>query len=120
MQCADKYHDVHSCVRQISNGTNEGHVELVQLRATQIICPGILDLNMDNWSVAGEHNLVESDLHGGFLLDVADSTLGEDMPLNFKLAELSLDIAYDIFHDVLNYKSVVVLKIKGGGVKLSP
>ena len=54
----------------------------------------------DGSEVSSEHYLVKCDLHRGFVLNVADTAVGENVPLDLKFAKLLLDLAHYLLHSM--------------------
>ena len=76
LQGTNEDNNIQAGVRKISDSSEQGHVQLVQLRAAEVFSLGVPQLSMDKWpKAADKHNQIKGDVLGLFVLNVANSTI---------------------------------------------
>ena len=104
--------NIQAGVREMSNSSEQRHAQLVQLRAAQIFSFRMLRLSVDNRpKAADEYNLIEGDLLGLLVLDVADSTIRENMPLDLEFAKDFLHFSEDFPDDAENSRELQIVDV---------
>ena len=96
LQGTHKHTDVGARERGVRNGTEDGPILLMHLAGAIIIGWPIAQSWVNDYANATDiFRLVQSDLKRGGVLDVADSTVGKRVPIDFQFSGILSDHRQD-------------------------